>query len=408
MRKFTVFQVSSELNFGSVGRIAEQIGEQVIAQGWKSYIAYGREARESKSISYRIGNKKDILFHGIYTRLTDRHGFASRKSTEKLIKFIRELNPDIIHLHHLHGYFINIEILFNFLAAVKIPIVWTFHDCWSFTGHCAYYEFIDCNKWLKHCGSCPQKREYPKSSLIDNSFANFADKKRLFNSVDNLVIVPVSNWLGDETKKSFLKNKIINVIQNGIDLENFCIKKDFQKIRANYNIRDKFLILGVASPWNDRKGLKYFIELANRLEPNYQIMLIGLSKGQIKVLPKNIIGLERTESTSELAELYSAADVFVNPTLEDTFPTTNLESLACGTPVITFRSGGSPEAIDDKTGIVVEKDDLEGLEKSIYLIHERTKEYYQKQCRKRAELYFNKNQCFSNYIELYKQILNLD
>jgi len=401
----SIFQISSEVNSGSVGRIAEQIGEQVLEQGWESYIAYARANQPSCSNVIKIGTNFDLIKHGILTRFTDRHGFGSKGATRELINAIKRIKPDIIQLQHLHGYFINIEILFDFLSKSDIPVVWTFHDCWSFTGHCAYYEFIGCDKWQTGCNSCPQKHEYPKSLFLDSSAKNFEDKKRLFNSVKNLTIVPVSNWLGRETKASFLKYQKINVIQNGIDLSKFNIK-EIDDIKIKHNIENKFLILGVASPWNNRKGLRYFVELSNRLDSSHQIVLVGLSKEQIKDLPYSIIGIERTENIEELAKLYSAADVFVNPTLEDTFPTTNLEAMACGTPIVTFRSGGSPEAIDSNTGIVVDKDDVDGLEQAIYVIKQKSKDYYRKVCRERAEMFFDKTQCFSKYIELYKTILN--
>jgi len=402
-----VFQISSELNSGSVGRIAEQIGEQVLKQGWESYIAYARDNQPSTSKIIKIGKKLDIIKHGILTRITDRHGFGSKKATLKLIENIKEIKPDIVQLQHLHGYFINIEILFNFLAKAEIPVIWTFHDCWSFTGHCAYYDFVGCNKWQTNCNTCPQIKEYPKS-FVDNSKKNFNDKRTIFKSIDNLTIVPVSNWLGDETKKSFFNNNKIKVIQNGIDLQNFFIQDNNLLIREKYNIKNKFLVLGVASPWSDRKGLKYFIELANRLDSRHQIMLVGLNRKQINSLPQNIIGLEKTDNTRHLAELYSAADVFLNPTLEEALGLTNIEALACGTPVITFNSGGSPETIDEKTGVVVDKGDVGGLEKAIYQIRQKSKDFYQSECRRRAELHFDKNKCFYKYIELYKEILNLN
>lgn len=404
MKSFTIFQISSEVNSGSVGRIAEQIGEQVIQNGWKSYIAFARDNQPSLSQTIRIGGKFDLIRHALLTRLTDYHGFGSIKATKELIKIVNKINPDLIHLQHLHGYYINIELLFEYLSKSKIPVVWTFHDCWSFTGHCAHYEFVNCQKWQTQCEKCPQIHEYPKS-FVDNSYENYNKKKQIFNSVNNMTIVPVSNWLGDETKKSFLKNQKIKVIQNGIDIEKFNIRTNNQ-VKERYNLENKFLILGVASPWNNRKGLKYFVELSKRLPNDYQIILVGLTKQQINELPSNIIGIERTESVKELADLYSVANVFINPTLEDTFPTTNLEALACGTPVVTFRSGGSPEAVSEETGIVVEKEDLNGLEKAIYKIKEKNKEYYQVVCRQRAEKYFDKKKCFSKYIKLYQEILN--
>ena len=401
-----IFQISSEVNTGSVGKIAEQIGEAVIEQGWESYIAFGRENLPSKSNVIKIGNKLDLLQHGLYTRLTDKHGFGSRAATKSLIAKIKEIQPNLIHLQHMHGYFINIELLFNFLAESNIPVVWTFHDCWSFTGHCAYYEFVNCQKWQHHCGNCPQIHEYPKS-FSDNSYANFDIKKKLFNSVTDLTIVPVSYWLGEETAKSFLNQNKIQVIQNGIDLEKFKVYDD-KDLRAKHKIGDKIVLLGVASPWNDRKGLKYFVELQKLLNDDYQIVLIGLSESQIKELPPSIIGLTRTTDVKELAEFYSMANVFINPTLEDTFPTTNLEALACGTPVITFRSGGSPESVTDEVGRVVEKEDVQGLFNAVKELNFNSKSYYQEKCRQRALTFYNKKENFKKYIELYKQILKYD
>lgn len=401
-----VFQISSELNVGSVGRIAEQIGENILEQGWESYIAYGRESAESKSKNLKIGNSLEIYKHVLLTRLTDKHGFGSQKATLQLIEKIEEINPDIIHLQHVHGYYINIKVLFDYLKSANKPVVWTFHDCWSFTGHCAYYELVDCQKWQTECNHCPQLKEYPKSWFTDRSTQNFRDKKHLFTSVKNMTIVPVSYWLEGEVKKSFLKNFPIQTIQNGIDLNVFSPQKKDLKNPHNLS-NDDFVILGVAHPWDTRKGLKYFVELSKSLEPNEKIILIGLSSQQIKTLPKGIIGLPRTNSVQQLAEYYSTADVFVNTTLEDTFPTTNLEALACGTPVVTFKSGGSPEAVDPQTGFVVEKGNIQQLVEAIRAVKNKRKETFTSDCRKRAEKLFDKKTSFFKYIEIYRQLLNL-
>lgn len=400
-----IFQISSEVNSGSVGRIAEQIGEQVLANGWESYIAYARDNLPSKSKTIRIGNKLDIISHVLLTRLMDRHGFGSKRATLQLIDKIKEIKPDIIQLQHVHGYFINIEILFNFLAEYNVPVVWTFHDCWSFTGHCAHFELVGCQKWQTKCYECPQIHQYPKS-WVDNSTENFENKKKLFNSLEKLTIVPVSDWLQKEVKKSFLKKNDVKVIRNGIDLVKFTIQNNLDT-RNKYKISDdKFLILGVASPWTENKGLSYFIKLSQMLSAQYQIVLIGLNKKQIRNLPSNIIGFERTESVQQLAELYSAADVFFNPTLEEALGLTNIEAQACGTPVITFNSGGSPETIDETTGIVVEKGDINGVIRAIEKIRVNGKIFYSEHCRKRVESLFDKNNKFKEYIKLYESILN--
>ncbi|GAA4175703.1 MULTISPECIES: glycosyltransferase [Sphingobacterium] len=400
----TVFQISSELNIGSVGRIAEQIGEAVLAKGGKSIIAYGREGAASKSSSYKIGDKVDFYIHALGTRFTDRHGFFSIGATKKLIREIERINPDVIHMQHLHGYYINIELLFNFLATFGKPIIWTFHDCWSYTGHCAYYDLVGCSKWQTECGHCPQLGEYPKAFFKDNSRRNFLDKKRLFNSVKNLTIVPVSKWLEKEVRKSFLSSHRIKTIQNGIDVDKF--RYSGNNIKTQFNIEDKFVILGVANPWDTRKGLRFFIEMASSLTDRFQIVLIGLSKRQIAELPPNIIALKRTNNIDELVDFYSSADVFVNPTLEDTFPTTNLEALACGTPVVTFDSGGSSEAVDAGTGIVVRQKDSASLSEAIFEIERNGKAYYSSNCKERARNNFKKEDRFQDYIELYYDILN--
>lgn len=401
-----VVQISSEVNIGSVGKIAEQIGERILERSGESYITYARDILPSKSKVLRIGNKLDIYNHVLQTRLVDNHCFASKQATIKLIDEIKEISPDVIHLHHLHGYFINIEILFNFLKQVKIPVVWTFHDCWAFTGHCTYFEYVNCEKWKIECFNCPQLNTYPKTLFVDRSKKNFLLKSQIFNGVENLTIVPVSNWLGNIVKESFLKKYPIKVIQNGVDTITFSPKLDSSEIKKRFNIYKDFIILGVASTWEPRKGLEYFHSLNNLIDNKSVIILVGLSKKQIKNLPNSIIGIERTENINDLASLYSAADVFVNPTLEDTFPTTNLEALSCGTPVITFKTGGSVESVSEETGLVVTKGNVDELNFAINIVKRNTKSFYTENCRKRAIKLYDKKARFLEYIELYDQVIN--
>ena len=401
-----LLQIAIESNKGSVGRIAEQIGETVIENGWSSYVTYARDSNPSKSEVIKIGSKLDVYRHGLETSVFDNHCFSSRSATKHLVDTIKQIKPDIIHLHHLHGYFINIEILFKYLNESLIPVVWTFHDCWSFTGHCAYFEYVGCEKWKTECHHCEQKTEYPTSLIFDRSRRNFIDKKRIFNSIGNLTIVPVSYWLSQKVKDSFLKNYPCKVIQNGIDLSIFYPKKSKTKIEGLYNVTGKFIILGVASTWEKRKGLEEFVKL-NKLIDNqlYTIVLVGLTKSQIQKLPKTIIGIQRTENVSQLADLYSAADVFLNPTFEDTFPTSNLESLACGVPIITYRTGGSVESVSERTGIVVDTGDVFGLLNALEFIKNKGKEFYERNCRESAINNFDRKIKFNDYLELYKDIL---
>ena len=401
----TLFQISIEINSGSVGRIAEQIGQAAMQHGWDSYITYARNHLPSQSKTIKIGNKFDIYWHGINTRLFDNHCLCSTSATKKLIKQIEQIKPDIILLHHIHGYFLNIKVLFNYLTVLDTPVVWVFHDCWSFTGHCAHFDFVGCDKWKSQCYHCPQKKEYPGSLWLDQSLRNYTLKKQLFNRAKNMTIVPVSHWLGSMVQQSFLNKYPIHVIQNGIDINMFSPQSNGEQVKEKYGVSSKFLLLGVASTWGSRKGLQDFIALNQRISDDCQIILVGLTKRQIQELPNNIIGVERTESVQALAALYSAADLFVNPTWEDTFPTTNLEALACGTPIVTYCTGGSVESVSDDTGFVVDKGNIETLNDVIKIVKQKGKAFYSDNCRNRAMALFNKNDRFCEYIHLFNQLL---
>ena len=399
-----LLQINICVNRGSTGRIAEQIGDAAMASGWDSYIAYGRGAGKSSSKTIKIGSKIGVYLHALLTRITDRHGLYSRFATRKLIRKISAINPDIIHLHNIHGYYINYRILFEYLQNTDIPVVWTFHDCWSMTGHCTHFEYAKCDRWKTGCYDCPEKKSYPASLVIDRSRKNYIEKRELFTSVKNMTIVLVSNWLGGIVKESFLGKYDVEVIHNGIDISTFQpLPSD---IKERYGIVDKKIILGVASPWSRRKGLIDFFELYRHISSNkYQIVLIGLSEDQIKSLPNGIIGLARTESVEALAQWYSVADVFVNPTYEDTYPTTNLEAISCGTPVVTYKTGGSPESVTSETGRVVDKGDIAGLAKAIESLCAEDREALRNRCREYAVAHFDKQECFKKYIDLYAEII---
>jgi len=401
----TLLQINVVVNSGSTGRIAEEIGQTAMADGWKSVIAYGRNERHSRSELIKIGSNWDMRMHGLQTRLFDRHGLASKSATKKLVRQIEKINPDIIQLHNVHGYYLNIEILFRFLKMAKIPVVWTLHDCWPITGHCVYFDYVGCENWKTECSQCPQKTTYPASYFNDRSKKNFNLKKELFLSLPNLTLVPVSNWLANILKESFMKNTLVKVIHNGINTDIFRPASN-QKIRAKYKLNGKFIILGVANVWSSRKGLNDFIELSKKLNTNYQIIIVGLTKKQIKIIPDHIIGFEKTENVQQLAELYTASDVFLNPTYEDNFPTTNLESMACGTPVISYKTGGSPEAINEQTGVVVEKGNLNGLASAIEHIKEKGKLFYSEACVKRVNQFYKKEDRYQEYLDLYELIVS--
>jgi putative colanic acid biosynthesis glycosyltransferase len=403
-----LLQVSIEVNSGSVGRIAEQIGQTVLEKGWESYITYARNNNPSESQVIKIGDKFDIYRHAIETRIFDNHCLSSTSATKDLVKRIKEINPDIIHLHHLHGYFINMEVLFDYLKESEIPVVWTFHDCWSFTGHCAYFDFVGCDKWKTQCYDCEQKKEYPTSLLFDRSRQNYIDKERIFNSVKNMTIVSVSKWLSEKVSESFLKNHDSRIIYNGVDLERFYPKDSRDKIDALYGTKDKFLLLGVATTWDGRKRLEDFIELSSLLDEKFAIILIGLSKEQLKKLPKNIIGVERTESQDELCEFYAASDLFLNLSVEETFGLTTAEALASGVPCVVYNATACPELVSEDTGFIVEKQDIKGLVQVINKARNLGKKYYTDACRNRAISLFDKKERFLQYFDLYNEILNKD
>jgi glycosyltransferase involved in cell wall biosynthesis len=397
-----VLQINTVCGRGSTGRIATDIHKLLLEQGHESVIAYGRGEAINCNNTIKIGNNIDFYNHALKTRLFDKHGFGSKKATEDFIDKIINYNPDIIHLHNIHGYYLNIEILFNFLKEFSKPVVWTLHDCWAFTGHCAYFDYANCYKWETHCQKCPERKSYPKSIFIDNSYNNYEKKKKLFTGVDKLTLVTPSEWLAKLVKRSFLKEYPVKVINNGIDLSVF--KPVHSNFRERHNLTNKFIILGVANKWEKRKGFEYFIELSKLIEPDEATLLVGLSKNQIKQLPKNIIGITRTNNVKELAEIYTVVDVFFNPSLEENFPTVNLESLACGTPVITFNTGGSIETIDDTTGFIVKKGDIKNTIRIIRKIKSEGKEKYSESCIKRANKYYDKDDKFQEYIELYESL----
>lgn len=395
-----ILQINSVYAFGSTGRITQDLKDVIEKYQGQCAVIYGRGDKVIEDNVFKIGNDLDVRFHVIYTRLTDKTGFASSYHTKKMIAKIQEYDPDLIHLHNIHGYYVNIELLFNFLKEYNKPVVWTLHDCWAFTGHCTHYDAINCQKWQIECNKCPQINEYPKS-FYDNSYNNFYLKKEIFTAIQNMYLVTPSQWLSNEVKKSFLKTYPCYLIANGIDLEKFSINKNLlQNVAPN-----KLKILGVASVWGERKGFNDFIQLAKIINLNeYEIIMVGVNSKQKKELENNgIIAIERTNSVEELVSLYQQADVFFNPTYEDNFPTTNLEALACGTPVLTYKTGGSPESLTDNCGVVVEKGDLDSV--IFHLKRWKTYNFCKDDCIKQAKK-FDKFLKFNEYYQLYTEILS--
>jgi len=396
-------QINATCNWGSTGRIAEQIGLLAKRSGWNCYIVHGaRYVNNSDLNAIPVGTKKDDFLHALKSKLLGGHGLGSKCATKRLVKKLREIKPDIVHLHNIHGYYINYLILFKYLSEADIPVVWTLHDCWSMTGHCTHFDKIGCERWKTGCYSCPQKEAQYGTILINNCKRNWVLKKRCFSSIRNLTMVPVSKWMEKIVEQSYLKNAKIHIINNGIDLNVFHpVKTDLRKrLRIS---EDKTVILGIASDWDEEKGLTELIKLSSN--PAYQVILIGFTSEQAKNIPSDMIAIQHTSNQQELVEYYSIADMLVNPTYNDTFPTVNIESLACGTPVVTYRTGGSPEIISLETGIVVNRGDYDALVEAIVTCCINGKEYYSDACIERATKNFNKDERFKDYILLYESLL---
>lgn len=390
------------VNFGSTGNIMIQIAEKARAHNHKVWIAYPKiKMNKAKSVEDSIAFGGEIsrwihlkLFH--YFGL---HGFGSFFPTIKLIKQMNEKKINLVHLHNLHNCYINIPLLFAYLRKKDIPIIWTLHDCWAFTGQCAHYDMIGCQKWKFGCGHCPQIHVYP-ASWVDRTRFMWKYKKRAFNSISRMMLIAPSQWMAEQAGNSFLQNYPIRVIRNGIDISTYDCHKP--KYEYSKDITGKSIILGVAFKWGVKKGLDVFVELATRLDKEkYQIVLVGTDEETDGKLPECILSIHRTQNQNELAAIYSSADVFVNPTREEVLGLVNLEALACGTPVVTFASGGSPECIDETCGSIVPRDDINAMEKEILRICE-TKPYLEIDCINRARK-FSKDIMLSDYIKVYEE-----
>lgn len=389
---------------GSTGRICVGIAEMLRKKNHSAYVAYAH-GRSTYLNSFNFsGGKFDYYIHNLLSRITDSEGLHSTFSTKRLIKKIEIIQPDIVHIHTMHGHYLNYKLLLEYLSKKAIPIVMTLHDCWTFTGHCAHFDLRGCKKWQIECQKCEFLDEYPISWFIDRSKQNFNLKKQLFENVkDHLTLVPVSYWMEGLLRKSFLKDFRIQTIHNGIDLSVFK-PSDPGDIYKKYKIKGKKIIIGVALPWSSYKGFSDFIKMRSLLGEEYVIIMVGVSQEQAMMLPDGIIGITRTDSPEELAQLYSIADVLVNTTYCDNYPTVNLESIACGTPVITYLTGGSPEALDENTGAVVNQGDVDALIKCIHDICHSSFNY-KEHCLDKAKSSFDRDKCFENYLEIYNSIL---
>lgn len=392
-----VVQINTTCGIGSTGKICAGISEMMKSHNIENYILYSSKTSGCES-GIKCSNKNYIKVQALKSKILGNYGFNSYKATKKIISALDDIHPDIVHLHNIHGHDCDLEMLFAYFKQNKIKLIWTFHDCWAFTGYCPHFTMMKCDKWKTECLKCVQSSEY--SWFFDRSSELFNRKKKLFDGLDLTIVTP-SFWLSELVKQSFLKDYPVQVINNGIDLDVF--KPTYSDFRQRYNLENKKIILGVSFGWDKRKGLDVFMELFKRLSSDFRILLIGTDEKIDSQLPNGIITIHRTQNQRELVKVYSSADVFVNPTREEVFGLVNVEALACGTPGVTFNSGGSPECYDETCGSVVQCDDIDSLEKEIIRICT-DKPFLKENCVKKAEK-FNKDDRFKEYLELYERVI---
>ena len=379
----------------STGKIAVEISKLLNSEGIENYIYYTSGYSDYEN-AYKYANDTLIKVNALLAKIFGNYGFNSRFITKRLISELKKIKPDVIHLHNLHSHNVNLEMLFSYLKSIDVKIIWTFHDCWSFTGYCTHFDYIGCNKWKKECKNCPERKSY--SWFFDRSTYLYKKKKELFTGVEGMTIVTPSKWLAELVKESIFGKYPVKVIYNGIDTDIF--KPTASDFRKTYGLENKKILLGIAMNLGERKGFNYFLELSKIIPDDMRIVLVGVNKKQTESLPENIIGIEKTANQKELAEIYTAADVFVNPTREEVFGLVNVEALACGTPVVTFDTGGSPECIDDIVGAKVEKGDIKAMlfEANKFI----NKVDIDLKCRERVIKNFDSKNSFKQYLDLYK------
>ena len=392
-----VVQINTTCGIGSTGKICVAVSELLTRQGIENYILY-TQGESDYPLGIKFAGKSYKKVQALKSRVFGNYGFNSQQATRKLIGHLERIQPDIVHLHNIHGHDCDLEMLFRYLKTKSVKLFWTFHDCWAFTGYCTYFDMVGCPRWKESCGGCPQRKGV--TWFFDRSRELHERKKELFSGLDLTIITP-SHWLAGLVKESFLKDYPVKVIHNGIDLSVF--KPTESDFRKKHNCGNKYVLLGVAFGWGARKGLDVFAELAKRLDESYQIVLVGTDDKVDKLLPKNIISIHRTQNQKELAEIYTAADIFVNPTREENYPTVNMESIACGTPVLTFRTGGSPEIPDEHSGCVVRENTAQALLEEVHKI--RVEQMFSvEDCLKRAES-FDAEYKFEEYVRFYEKLM---
>ena len=402
----TILEING-INYSSTGTITLNIARQLREKGYKVYTAC-KNSRVGQKFQYEdqiyIGSRFERVISERLASLTGLKDHFNILNTISFINTIKKIKPDLIHMHLLHDSYLNLNMFFKYLKKANIPIIWTFHDCWPFTGQCSYFDVVECDKWKTGCHNCPQTNLYPSTYFVDNTRNLWKEKRKWFTGLKNMTIVTPSIWLKKHVGNSFMKDYPIRVIYNGINLDVFKpVESDF---RQKYHLEDKHILLGVSYGWSHTKGFDVFIDLASKLPDNYKIVLVGGNDKTDELLPDNVLSIHKTYNQQELVEIYSAADLFVNPTRQDNFPTVNIEALACGLPVVAYRTGGCPEIINEKCGSIVDRNDVDGLCKEIMRICEE-KPFKKQDCITRAHEYDMKDK-YHEYVMLIEEILNQD
>lgn len=396
-----ILMINSMCGVRSTGRVCTDLATMLEERGHEIKIAYGRGSVPEKFQKYavRIGSDWGVKFHGMKVRLTGASGFGSTAETKRFIKWVKAYDPDVIHLHNLHGYYLNVEVLFQYLREFGKPVLWSFYDCWSFTGHCAHFDYNRCDKWQTGCNRCQHLKEYPRS-YIDATAAHYDKKRKLFTGIPNLQLIVPSVWMQSMVAKSYMKEYPCHVFPNGIDLSQFYPREN--NVKDSFGVGERKLVLGVSSVWHDMKGLAHFNRLADTLpKDRYSVLLVG-GNDKNKWIDPSILRVSHTDSIDELCQIYTAADVFVNPTLQETQGLTTIEAFACGTPGVVFRAGGAAECVDDTCGISVEKDNFEELHQAVLQICE-NRPYSAEACIAKAKAY-DKHACYQVFMELYEEL----
>ena len=415
-----VLQINTRYKYGgSTGRIAYDIKNISESNDIEAYCAYGFEfVAMDEPGTMRIESALELTVSKVRSRIFGVHGFYSEFATRKLLGWIDELQPDVIHLHNIHNHYVNCRMLFDYIKARNIPVVWTLHDCWSFTGHCAYFDYSGCDRWKTECHSCPCKGDYPYAWFSAGAKKAWNKKKDVFCGVDNLVLCPPSRWLGELVRESFLKEYPVRVINNGVDVELFKPMTDLDEVRIRYGLAGKTVYLAMMNILEKRKGISCLKAIPERLADDEILVIVGLSDKDRAYFPREkCMIINRTDSIAELVSLYNIASCFINTTLEDNFPTTNIEALSCGTPVVTFKTGGSSECVEDceelkaegsvtwsSVGAVVPQGDVDSMLKAARTFRDGGKSHYIEPCRHKAMERYNKNTQYLKYIDLYKQL----